>query len=320
MLYLNVMQTQSGYFGELPSGADLLASGWEVIHTSGSGINVLYKNQNHGRSRLFKGLKPELRGNHLYEELLRKEFEIGYSLNHPAICEYYSFGHIPDKGLCIGMEWIEGQTLEARLNDGLSETLCRKILVEICDALDYMHHRQVFHRDLKPENIMITNKGNNAKIIDFGFSDADVIQFGREPAGTAAYAAPELLSKGVVDGRSDIYSLGLIMLRMPSAFYSIAKKCTCEKPEDRYQTAAAVKKALLEHHRPKWIIPVVLAILAIAAAVLIMTPSAPDQEMVKKEPIQEDLVKEEPEQIDQLFEETQNLIRDFGIPAEVQPE
>lgn len=297
------MQTQSGFFTEPLSSDSLTASQWVELPSSGGRYCALYRCRKSGRSRLYKGLRPDFQGNPLYESLLRKEFEIGFSLTHPAICEYYSLAEVPGKGLCIEMEWIEGRTLEDRLAAGIDKELCRKILLELCDALDYMHHRQVFHRDLKPLNIMITDKGNNVKIIDFGFSDADGFLFGKEAAGTRAYAAPELLANQDVDGRADLYSLGMIMRRMPPAFAPFAAKCTRERPEDRYRDAAALKAVLERKSSLRWLLPLLGVLLMAVLLVWFLRL----QRETEQEPFDES--------IDAIFQQTQDLIRDAGFPT-----
>lgn len=302
------MPVQSGFFGKMPSGATLLSSGWELLPVSSAGFTQLYRSRQKGRSRLFKCLKPEFRGQQLYEELLRKEFDIGYSLAHPCICEYYSFLDVPEVGFCIELEWIEGRTLEQRIQDGMSVQTGRKLLLELCDALDYMHRRQVFHRDLKPSNVMITDKGDNVRIIDFGLSDADGILFGKEPAGTLSYAAPELLSGGEADARSDIYSLGLLMRRMPGPWGAVARKCTHTAPEDRFQTAAEVKLALLKRPSARWPLLAVLLLIVLGGVLFWWQRKAGPPEA------------EEPASVDGIFEQTQQLILDAGFPEELPQE
>ena len=300
------MQTESGFLGKMPVFPEEMTAGWELLPSSGSGFTVLYRSRHAGRSRMYKCLKPELQGNPVFESLLRKEFEIGFSLNHPGICEYYSFQDYPDKGRCIEMEWIEGQTLGERLSRGsISGKTARKILLELCDALDYMHHRQVIHRDLKPENILITDNGDNAKIIDFGFSDSDAYVIGKEPAGTEMYAAPELLSGKQVDCRCDIYSLGLIMKRMPGIPEQVARRCESPLPEDRYASALEVKEALLQKRKsPIALITVMLVFLAgLAAAAFYYYDSRRNQE-----------------EADRILEDVWEQIQEAGFPTEELPE
>ena len=176
----------SGFF--LPAGAgntDHDSNDLELIHSSEEGFNELYRICKNGRFFVYKALKAEFRGNNLYEDLLDKDFNIGFSLNHSGICQYYAKIAHPVIGNCIVMEWIDGCTLESLISKGKIEgKLAKKIICEICDALDYMHRKQVIHRDLKPENIIITHNGLNVKIIDFGLSDTDSYGTLNVPAGT----------------------------------------------------------------------------------------------------------------------------------------
>jgi serine/threonine protein kinase len=181
----------------------------------------------------------------MYEMLLRKEFEIGYNLQHPGICEVYGYSQIPDLGNCIEMEWIDGITLSDLIQGGrLSSGLSRKIALQLCDVLSYLHSKQVIHRDLKPSNIMVTHNGRNVKLIDFGLSDTDSSSILKSPAGTASFAAPELTNGGAVDARTDIYSLGKILSLLKGGFARIARKCTKISPDDRYPDIESVKEAI----------------------------------------------------------------------------
>lgn len=219
---------------------------------------MLYRINRLGRFRVLKCLKPAFRGNPTYEGLLRKEFEIGFGLDHPGICQYYSFQHSGELGNCIEMEWVDGRTLEELLDGGRPGTeLQMSILDQLCDALSYMHSKQVLHRDIKPSNILITHKGNRVKVIDFGFSDSDSHSILKASAGTALYTAPEVLKGSPASIGSDIYSLGLIIATLTGRHRAVVRKCCEPRPARRYGSVADVKKAL----RSKW--PAVSGILFI---------------------------------------------------------
>lgn len=237
------------------------------IHLSETGFCDIFRIDRNGRFRALKCLKPEYRGQMLYESLLKKDFEIGYSLSHPNICEYYALLPVEGLGNCIEMEWVDGRTLETVISEEKPDSaICDKILDEICDALAYTHSKQVLHRDLKPSNILVTYTNNNVKLIDFGFSDSDTHSILKVPAGTINYTAPEVLEGGKADVRSDIYSLGLIMFRLSRKHRGVARKCCETKPFRRYASMTEVKKAI---HSKGPLLSGILFILLIASMVLL---------------------------------------------------
>ena len=259
----------SGFF--LPSGpenADSASNDLELIHTSKDGFNELYRICKSGRFFVYKALKKEYRGNLMYEDLLTKDFNIGFSLTHPGLCQYFAKISHPEIGNCIVMEWIDGCTLEELISSGhIDKMLAEKIICEICDALGYMHRRQVIHRDLKPENILITHNGQNVKIIDFGLSDADSFAAFKAPAGTRIYASPELLAGESIDNRSDIWSLGVIIGETHAYYRNVAARCLLRDREKRLASAEDVKRAVLnEGARKLWKAVLWVAVCGVAAA------------------------------------------------------
>ena len=279
----------SGFFiPNFSEGAHKHSDNLELIHTSKDGFSELYRGCKNGRFFVYKALKKEYRGNPLYEELLRKDFNIGFSLNHPGICQYYGMVEYPSLGNCIIMDWIDGQTLENLIRNGrIDSRLTKKIICEICDALEYIHRKQIIHRDLKPENIMITNNGHNVKIIDFGLSDTDSYNILKAPAGTRLYASPELLAGEGVDCRTDIWSLGLIIRELSPKYSRISSKCTRRDITERYVSANEVHKAILKEPARKFrnLTVGVLAIGALAsiAFILLYKGSAIDENDITPE-------------------------------------
>lgn len=234
----------SGFF--TPNGTDDFISSqeMELFHSSRDGFNDLYRVSRNGRFFVYKALKPEYVGNAMYEDLLRKDFNLGFSLQHGHICQYYAYTYVPEIGNAIVMEWIDGVTLEEMLPRLRKDRkLALKVVREICEALDYMAQKQVYHRDLKPENILVTYNGNNVKIIDFGLSDSDSYGAFKAPAGTRMYASPELLAGEQIDGRSDIWSLGVILGEMGFKGKPV-KKCLKRDREERCSTAAELYEDL----------------------------------------------------------------------------
>ena len=118
-----------------------------------------------------------------------------------------------------------------------------KIFNELLNAMDYFHSKQIIHRDLKPSNILITNNGNNVKIIDFGLSDTDDYVILKQAAGTRKYAAPEqLIPNNTIDCRADIYSLGIILKNnFPKSYQKIADKCAQQNREKRFSSVDEIR-------------------------------------------------------------------------------
>ena len=284
-----------------------------LIHSSESGWTQIWRVDKDGRFRTIKALKPEYRGQVKFESLLRKEYEIGYSLSHTAIREIYDFRDIPGFGNCIEMEWIDGVTLTEFLSGGIDNPTARRIALQLCDALGYLHSKQIVHRDIKPSNILITHNGNYVKLIDFGFSDTDSFSILKGPGGTASFAAPELLAGEAVDNRSDIWSLGkVISLLLPNE-KSIIRKCVQPDPDKRFQDVGDIKEALLRKRRV-W--PLVAAVAVVVAGVFIARQSRQSegsQEALGTFPAVEDTTDiVDVGAIDELFRQVTEMIDDAG--------
>ena len=146
-------------------------------------------------------------------------------INHPNVCAIYDFGETDDGVIYLAMEFIEGEALTDIINrEGtLAPKRAANILQQAADALEAANELGIVHRDLKPDNIMIARARDGSdvvKVVDFGIAKAmggdesqDVTRTGLV-VGTPEYMSPEQLSGDPVDGRSDIYSLGLVFFRM----------------------------------------------------------------------------------------------------------
>lgn len=235
----------SGFFQQLTAQQMNSDVSVRLLHDSTDGWSQLYLTDRHGKFRVLKVLKPEFRGNPLYEELLKKEFEIGYTLSHPGICEIYGFHESAELGNCIEMEWIDGDSLsDLIIRNHISKELAVKLFSQICSAVQYIHSRQIVHRDLKPSNIMVTHNGQNIKIIDFGLSDSDSFSILKAPAGTMNFAAPELLEGKECDHRVDIYSLGRILDILGIKCPRTVARCIKANPKDRFADPMKILESL----------------------------------------------------------------------------
>lgn len=223
-------------------GLPVMADGFtDLVSLPSDGFNTLTRGTRLGKFFLLKGLKEGFAGSVLYQQLLRKEFDILVSLSHSAVVQAVGWENVPGLGWCIVEEYVDGLTLKAFLDTSPSRQERRKVADELIDALRYVHSKQVVHRDLKPANILVTANGLNVKIIDFGLSDTDAWTILKQPAGTRDYISPEQLETGVPDCRNDIYSLGLILqqLRAGAAYGAVARRCL-RSAERRYPHMAAL--------------------------------------------------------------------------------
>ena len=223
-------------------------SNFELIHNSKNGYSELYKAKRYGKWYVLKRLTDKEKDNPRYQSLLEKEFDIAIQLSHQNVVQTVTFEDIPQLGLCIVQEFIDGVTWNdffSKNNISKKETF--RILGELCDALTYIHNKQIVHRDIKPNNILITRDGHHVKLIDFGLADKDDFDILKEPAGTTAFASPEQQKRNKIDNRSDIYALGKIIQDIPYQSFKIkriTKKCLEENPEKRFRSALDVKKKL----------------------------------------------------------------------------
>lgn len=226
-------------------------------------MSLVQKAKYQGKWVMVKRINPEFRDDKRYRELFFKEFENTYHLDHPNIVRIYGKGEDED-GAFYYMEYVDGQTLSKLIkqNGGITnEKTLRKILLQILEAMAYVHIKQIYHRDLKPENILITNKGKNVKILDFGLAAADSFDDSLDKSGTPKYAAPEQKTNdGQIDQRTDIYAIGLILLEMITGqirdrdtgklrnplYAKIIDKCLQQNPADRYQNCEDIANEIYQ--------------------------------------------------------------------------
>ena len=221
------------------------------VYSSVTGHTEIYEAMKALKRFALKALKPEFRKDPFYIGLLRKEFEIGFRLEHPNIVHTYSFEEVEGLGPCIVLERIEGESMAENIaNHSLSDEEWQNVLIEICDALEYLEARQIVHRDIKPSNVMLTTDGKHAKLIDFGFADSPEYGTHKHSGGTKAYAAPEQTdtSERPITHLSDIYSFGKLLQAVPMAKSKKAdiliEEMLSENPAARPQNIRALKKSL----------------------------------------------------------------------------
>lgn len=190
-----------------------------AIYSSSHGATEIHAATRYGKRFALKGLKKEHAGDPVHNMCMAKEFEIGITLDHTNIRRTMGLEDIPGLGKRIILEYIDGVSLSDVLAGGKMEPgKARRIAMQIVDAVEYLHSKQIFHRDLKPENIMLLHKGGIVKLIDFNLSDREDYVILKHPAGSKRYMAPEQSDPGAIPtAEADLYSLGVIMKELAEA-------------------------------------------------------------------------------------------------------
>ena len=183
-----------------------------VARIAQGGMAIVYRGHDRHLDRVvaIKVPRPEFARDRGFSEQFRREARTAARLSHPNVVAVYDSGE--EKGLpWIVMEHVSGRTLREVLDDQgrLSPETTAELLGPVADALDHAHHAGVVHLDVKPENLLLTSE--TVKVADFGLVRAAAQRgHGQALAATVHYCAPEVLRGGVVDGRADVYALGVV--------------------------------------------------------------------------------------------------------------
>jgi len=192
------------------------------------------------RKVALKFLPDELESDPQIKDRFLREAKSAAALDHPFICQIHETGEMGGKAFIV-MEYVEGLTLKEKMEAAklpLRDAL--QIVLEVTEALEVAHSKGIVHRDIKPANIILTPQGH-AKVMDFGLAKR-FLPSGDELrqtltrsitgegaiAGTVAYMSPEQARGDIVDGRSDIFSLGIILDEMVSGVHPFSKPTPAE--------------------------------------------------------------------------------------------
>ncbi len=242
------------------------------------GMGVLYRayDRQLGMDVVVKFLRDRLVNDGAAIESLKREAKAAMKLAHPNIIRLYNFEETPGAKYLF-MEFVEGESLASmasrRQDRRFTEAEVLKYIPEVCEALKYAHAEEGIHKDIKPSNILITND-HRVKLAEFGIANIDISQMeedGRFGGGTLVYMSPEQIFGQPLDGRTDIYSLGITMYEMLSGappfrgkdvslqhlhvnpkpiegvslwMNTVVLKCLRKEPDGRWQTAAELKDVL----------------------------------------------------------------------------
>ncbi len=264
-----------------------IADRYEIVGKIGTGgMADVYKAMDLtlGRNVAIKVLKPEFSEDLNFVTKFRTEAQSAAGLEHPNIVNIYDVGS--ERGMhYIVMEYVEGITLKTYIEKKgqLSFKEAISIAIQVGRGIEAAHNKGIVHRDIKPQNIIISTEGK-VKVTDFGIARvANSNTISSDVMGSVHYSSPEQARNGFVDGKSDIYSLGIVMYEMvtgrvpfdgdttvavaiqhlqeemvtPSAYApnlpismeKIILKCTQKNPDRRYASMTALlsdlRKALV---------------------------------------------------------------------------
>jgi beta-lactam-binding protein with PASTA domain/tRNA A-37 threonylcarbamoyl transferase component Bud32 len=183
-----------------------------VARIAQGGMAIVYRGHDRqlDRTVAIKVPRPELARDRAFSEQFRREARAAARLSHPNVVAVYDSGE--ERGLpWIVMEHVSGQTLRGLLDaqGRLDPETTAELLGPVADALDHAHHAGIVHLDVKPENVLLASEA--VKVADFGLVRAAAQRgHGQALAATVHYCAPEVLRGGVVDGRADVYALGVV--------------------------------------------------------------------------------------------------------------
>jgi serine/threonine protein kinase len=271
---------------------------YEVVRELGKGaMGVVYlaKDPLIGRLVALKTIRPAAHADDdetkEFQQRFIREAQAAGILNHPSIVTVHDIGQDENGTSFIAMEYVEGQNLKEMLSQGriMSFEQIGEIVAQVADALDFAHSKGIVHRDVKPANIILVD-GNRAKIMDFGIakiSSGGSLTTTGQFLGTPNYMAPEQIKGAPVDGRTDIFSLGICLYecltrrkpfggdslttisyrivhepfpplrevnpQIPEGFEEIAATCLAKDPAKRYQRGrdlAIALRAVLRGEKP----------------------------------------------------------------------
>jgi serine/threonine-protein kinase PpkA len=246
--------------------------GYRVLHPIGQGGQAMVYLAERATDRLSVALKVldrQVRQDHVYLERLKREYKLVAAIDNPYVAKIYDQnfgGDLP----YIAMEFVPSGTLAARIRDGIGSRDALRLAAQIAQALDAIHAKGVVHRDLKPANILFRPDGRPV-IVDFGLAKdlaaSSTLTIAGQLLATPRYMSPEQCLNRPVDGRSDLYSLGVIFYemltgqrmyesansanvvnmhvnapvpRLPerlAGYQGVLDRLLAKKPEDRFQSA-----------------------------------------------------------------------------------
>ena len=247
----------------------------EQLEQSGT-TSLAYKIKLNGQVCFMKRLRPELRNDQRVRELFYKEYNTGKKIDCPHVVKYLDIKDDAD-GLCIIMEYVNGRTLKEKIEKepqyfNQSGNI-KRLLLQLCKALEALHGGNIVHLDINPGNIIISQTSNEVKLVDLGFCISD---WSDTTAGTTArFGAPEATANDIeeIDARSDIYSVGRILqyiakrsgATLPRYIRRIMHRCLREQKSQRYSSVTEIIREVECHRTMRPAMKAAAAVMLVAA-------------------------------------------------------
>ncbi|MFN4151949.1 MAG: serine/threonine protein kinase, partial [Candidatus Sericytochromatia bacterium] len=252
----------------------VLANRYKVIRKLGEGgMGTVYQVEDTLTKEVvaFKILSKQIADSPETILQFKHEFRVMNKLKHPNTVNVFDYGIMPDKSPYLTMEVVPGNELTDLKNLDYKEIA--RILIQLCQALSFIHSRLMVHCDIKPENIRVKEDGS-VKLMDFGLMNQMGLRSNGQITGTVNYLPPEIPTGGVINAGSDLYSVGVVAYELvtgklpfegasvlevirahinsdvvppkkykediPEQLEQVILKLLEKKPENRYQTASEV--------------------------------------------------------------------------------
>jgi len=224
-------------------------NGEDRILIANGGTSSVYRVRYENKFMVLKTLKPEFIGQPAYISSLLREFEIGFQLNHPNIIQYHSCDHNPQSPTIL-MEYVDGETLSSAIESpgfNLDGAAIHRIIIQLIDVLEYLHSQQLYHLDVKPENLMVTRRGKNLKLIDFGHASSDA--YNKKWGGTEKYMRTK--DSNDIGSTEDIHALAKVIEELGFVSPQLTKlKERCIAADENNPPSYDELKALLSDPTP----------------------------------------------------------------------
>lgn len=272
----NDSSIESSDFMDDVQGANMV----EPLSSIGA-TSLSYRVNIDGKSYFMKQLRPDLCDDLRFKAIFQKEYEVGISIDSEYIVKYDSIGENRN-GVYLLMEYVNGHTVRNKIKSEpeyfTDVKNFIKFFLQLLRGIRVLHDNHVAYVDLNPDNVMLTQIGNDVKIVDLGFCFAD--SYAHTVGCTECYSAPELKTHGkdAVDERTDIYAIGKLMqyiqhstcARIPRRLSAVISKCIDEDKAKRYATVDAVIMAIRHALNRKRRIMIWTAVAALAIVLAVM--------------------------------------------------